>query len=223
MTDEMAATEYFNIYKRLMLTKPEIVYNYLQEEYKEKRFGSLENFKKYQSDNINEINQLQLQKYFINKNDQYTEIVCADQNQNYYIFDETQIMNFELKLDTYTLISDKFKQRYDSSANEHKVAMNIDNWVQMLNTRDYVNSYNVLNETFRNNKWKSEQEYEKYIKEKLPLHYTIEYTTYSKENDTYVQTIELKEINNEDATPIKINIIMQLKENYQYIMSFSVE
>ena len=93
----------------------------------------------------------------------------------------------------------------------------------MLNNRDYMNAYNVLDETFKNNNWKSEKEFEQYIKKYMSLHYDVQYTTYSNENSTYVQTIELKDFDNKLDSIIRLNIIMQLKDNYDFIMSFNVE
>lgn len=223
MTYERVAKEYFSIYKRLILAKPDIIYDYLQTDYKNKRFGDVDTFIQYENLNKNEILQLQLTKYSVNEKGDYTEIVCMDQYQNFYVFDETNIMNMELKLDTYTLISDKFKTKYDSSNDQQKVALNIDKWIQMLNTRDYKNAYNMLDETFRKNNWQSEQEFETDMRKKLPLHYDVEYTTYSNENSTYVQTIKLSDITEKDDSTITMNIIMQLKDNYEFVMSFSIE
>ena len=61
------------------------------------------------------------------------------------------------------------------------------------------------------------------MRKKLPLHYDVEYTTYSNENSTYVQTIKLSDITEKDDSTITMNIIMQLKDNYEFVMSFSIE
>ncbi len=224
MTYENIAKEYFSIYKRIVLSKPEIIYNnYLLEEYKIKRFGDIEKFIEYKENNKDEIVKLQMNKYSINNNNDYTEIVCMDQYQNIYVFEETEPMQFKLKLDTYTVISDKFKSTYDSLSEQKKVAMNIDKWVQMLNNRDYINAYAVLDETFKNSNWKSEKEFEKYIKKELPVHYGVEFTTYSNENSTYVQSIEISDITGSTKDVKTLDIIMQLKDNYEFVMSFSIK
>lgn len=224
MTYENIAKEYFSIYKRIVLSKPEIIYNnYLLEEYKVKRFGDIEKFIEYKENNKDEIVKLQMNKYSINNNNDYTEIVCMDQYQNIYVFEETEPMQFKLKLDTYTVISDKFKSTYDSLSEQKKVAMNIDKWVQMLNNRDYINAYAVLDETFKNSNWKSEKEFEKYIKKELPVHYGVKFTTYSNENSTYVQSIEISDITGSTKDVKTLDIIMQLKDNYEFVMSFSIK
>lgn len=223
MTYENIAKTYFATYKRLVLARPEIIYNYLQNDYKEKRFENLSNFEKYVNSNKNEISQLIFKKYQVNNNDEFLEVICTDQYQNLYIFEEISPMNFTLRLDTYTILSDKYKSTYDSQSNQQKVAMNIENWVNMLNQRDYINAYKMLDDTFKDNNLKTEQEFENYIKAKLPLHYSIEYTTYSNEGSTYAQTIKLSDITEKTSETITMNVIMQLKNNYDYIMSFSID
>ena len=223
VTIENIVKEYMNNYKRLVLAKPDLIYEKLDEEYREKRFGNLEEFEKYINNNRDTIVSLQAQQYLSNAYQDYTEYVCKDKYSNLYIFREYDILNYEILLDTYTIISDNFKETYDSSNEEYKVAMNIDKWIQMLNNRDYTNAYNVLDETFRNNNWGSEEVFEQYMRENFPLHYDVEYTTYSNEGTTYVQQINLTDITGETEGTISLNIIMQLKDNYEFVMSFSLQ
>ena len=220
---ENIVKNYMDNYKRVVLVKPELIYERLNEEYREKRFGSVEEFEIYIDDNRDEIITLQPQQYLSNAYQGYTEYVCRDKYSNMYIFKEYGILDYEISLDTYTIISDKFKETYDSSDEEYKVAMNIDKWIQMLNNRDYTNAYNVLDETFRNNNWGSEEAFEQYMRDNFPLHYDVEYTTYSNEGSTYVQQINLTDITVENEGKISLNIIMQLKNNYEFVMSFSMQ
>lgn len=224
MTYEDIAKEYLLLYKRIMLAQPERIYNdYFLEEYKSNRFGNIDNFKEYEKNNKDEISKIQIKKYDINNYKDYMEIVCMDQYQNLYIFNENIPMQFTIKLDTYTIMTDEFKDKYDSVNNQQKVAMNIEKWIQMLNSRDYNNAYNVLDEEFRKNNWKTEGEFEEYIKNKMPLHYSIKYTTYSNDKSVYVQTIELTDVTGEVKEEIVLNIIMVLEDKYDFIMSFSID
>ncbi len=222
-SSETKVKDYILLYKKLVLAEPEIAYNYMEEEYRNKRFGSIEKFKEYIENNRETIERISVEQYLTENHDDYTEYVAKDQYSNLYIFDEKNVLDFTFKLDTYTIPTEKFQKTYNSADDQNKVAMNIDKWIQMLNTRDYENAYNVLNETFRNNNWKTEKEFEKYIKDKLPLHYKVEYTTYSNEKSTYAQTINLTDVTDENSEKITLNIIMQLKDNYDFVMSFSIE
>lgn len=223
ITNEYVSTQLFIRFKRLSLCKPETAYNLIDEEYRDKRFKDLEDFKEFVENNRDEISRMSIDKYLVNYYDDSKEYVCMDKYENIYVFNVKDMSNMSVKLDTYTIISDKFKETYDSSEEEYKVEMNIDKWIQMLNTRDYGNAYNVLDETFRNNNWGSEEAFEQYMRDNFPLHYDVEYTTYSNEGATYVQQINLTDITGENEGTISLNIIMQLKDNYEFVMSFSVQ
>lgn len=216
--------EYMNNFIRLMINYPEIAYeNYINTEYRDLRFVNLEEFEKYVSSNKEEINEITPTRYLLEYEDKCKKYVVMDQYDNMYEFYETSTLSYTVRLDTYTIISDKFKETYDSSDNQYKVAMNIDKWVQMLNNRDYKAAYSLLDETFRNNNWASEEEFEQYMKENFPLHYNVEYTTFREENSTYIQEIIFSDITGESDETKTINIIMQLKDNYEFVMSFSIE
>ena len=221
LNNEKISEEYFLMLKRTMLAKPEYIYDYFDDEYSQKRFGDVSNFVKYTQNNHDEIFGAQFTKYLVNTYNGYIEYVCQDQYQNLYIFEVTNPMQFTLKLDTYTIPTDKFKQQYDNGEIQTKVMMNVDKWVDMLNNRDYTAAYNVFDETFRNNTFGSEEAFETYMRENYPLHYSVQYSTYKEEMNTFVQTIYLKDITNQSTDSKQLTIIMQLKDNYDFVMSFS--
>lgn len=221
INNEKVSEEYFLMMKRTMLAKPEYIYNYLDNDYKQKRFGDINNFVKYIQENQSEIYKTQFTKYLVNNYEGYTEYVIQDQYQNLYIFDVTNPMQFTLKLDTYTIPTDKFKEQYDTGKNDTKVMLNVDKWISMLNNRDYKSAYNLLDETFRNNNFGSEEKFEEYMRQNYSSHYEIEYGDYQEEMNTFIQKINLKDITNSNAEVKQMTIIMQLKDNYNFVMSFS--
>lgn len=223
VNSEYMCQQYFNLYKSIALAKPEIAFEFLDKEYKEKRFGDISSYKEYLSDNQEEIKNIQLSQYLVNGYDDYTEYVCKDQNENLYIFNETEIMKFNMKLDTYTIPTDNFKGTYNSNNVQKKVMMNIDKWVQMLNSRDYKAAYKVLNETFKNSNFGSEEKFKTYIRQKYPSHYKIEFLNFSEEGDTYVQHIKLKSITVSVNQEKELDIIMKLEEGTDFVMSFNIE
>ena len=143
VTNEYIANEYFVLYKRLALSDPELLYNMFSNEYKSARFGSLNEFKNYINNNKEEIMKINMGQYLVDAYDEYTEFVAKDQFGNYYVFDENNSKgDVEIKLDTYTIPTEKFKTEYDKAESEKKVQMNIDKFIQMVNRHDYKTSYN---------------------------------------------------------------------------------
>lgn len=221
ISNEYIVQEYVEAYRILALSFPEYAYELLDEEFRNNRFGSLEEYEQYIQKNEEEISLLQCKKYLVNNQTDYTEYVCLDQNQNYLIFKSTGPMNFKMELDTYTLETDEFITEYDEGNDKNKVLLNIDKWVKMLNNRDYTSAYNVLDETFRNNNFGTEENFENTIRQTLPLHYKTEYSDYTEENGTHVVTIILSDITGETEETKQLSIIMQLKEDRNFVMSFS--
>ena len=214
---------YMDFYKTIVIKYPELIYNnYLDNEYKKARYRTVEEFKRYIEKNKEEIQNLRATKYLIENSENGKNYVVLDQYQNTYQFYETSTMQYKIKLDTYTIPSEKFIEEYNSSNNKNKVFLNIDKWIDMLNNRDYVTAYNVLDETFRNNNFSSQESFEKAIREFLPLHYKAQYSEYTEQNGTYATTITLSDITGESQETKQITIIMQLKEGTDFVMSFSV-
>ena len=221
ISNEYIAQEYVGAYRILALGAPEQAYELLEEEYRNNRYGSLEKYEEYVQKNREEISSLQCKQYLVNNETDYTEYVCLDQNKNYLIFKSVGPMNFTLQLDTYTIPAENFIKEYDEGDDQNKVLLNIDKWVKMLNNRDYNAAYNVLDETFRNNNFGSEENFENTMRERLPLHYEVQYNEYTEENGTHVTTITLSDINGESEETSQMSIIMQLKEDRNFVMSFS--
>ena len=221
---QTVAMDYFNNYKNLLSNNAEALYNVLDKEYREKRFGSLQDFQEYLNSNREELEGANVSSYLVNNYDNYTEYVCKDQYENLYIFRATAVMKYSLLLDTYTITTDEFKQQYQNSSNENKVKLNVDKWFDMINNRDYKNAFNYLDETFRTNNLKNDPNtFEAYMRDQYPLHYQVLYGEITERNGTYVQSVKLKDITGVDSTEHMIDIIMQLQDDMNFVMSFTMQ
>ncbi len=220
---ENTVRDYINQYKRLVLVAPELVYEKFDETYRNERFGSLENFENYITKNTDEIKSITLDEYLSNTYNDYTQYVGRDKYNNTYIFNEKDILYYTIQLDTYTILTDSFKTAYDEGDATLKVRMNVDRWVEMLNNRDYHSAYQYLDETFRNNNFGSEEAFEQYMREHFPSHYQLQVGQFTETNQTYTQYIVLTDMTGETDEEIENTIIMQLKDDYDFVMSFSVE
>ena len=222
---ERLVKTYMDNYIYLQVNYPEVAYNeFLDDEFKNERFGTEEEFVEYVNKNQDELNNIRATSYLTESDDenQITRYVVLDQYKNTYIFSEKSTMQYSVILDTYTIPTDKFKTTYDESGDQYKVAMNVDKWIQMLNNRDYKTAYSYLDETFRNNNFGSEEAFEQYMRERYPLHYDFELGESTETNGTYTQTVKLTDITGEDDAVIENTIIMQLLDNYEFVMSFEV-
>lgn len=217
---ETTVKDYINLFKRLTFGNPEIMYNLLDEEYRDAKFGSLEEFKKYINTNQKKINSIRIERYKVTETDDYTQYLCVDQNDNYYIFRESGVLNYKVILDSYTIDLPEFVEKYENSADNLKVALNIERLIDATKDGDYRYVYNKLDNNFKQTNFSTQENFEKYIKEKFdPTEDIVKYDNYEKVAGVHVYDIEVTD-QSENKT-IKAQVVMQLKEGTDFVFSFS--
>lgn len=216
------AKEYFNLTKYYNLYDTDYLYNKMSEEYRTKRFGNIDNYRKYIQDNVQELQNSTIKQYLVNNSGNFTQYVVKDQYENLYIFDTKSVLNFTIKLDTYTIEEEKFKTTYESANNEKRVQMNIDKFFQMINRQDYRTSYSALDESFKAKNIRTQDDFEKIIKSRLFKYNTINFVEYNDlGSNTYAYNIKLTDLTKQKDGEVNMTIIMQLKEGTDFVMSFS--
>lgn len=223
VSDDYEARAYFTDYITNLKYYGKNLYYDLDEEYRNERFGSMDEFEKYINNIIDDIPNLSLLSYAINEYDDYTEYMCLDKYGNYYLFDATSAMNYTIKLDDYTKKTDNYINTYKGLSEEEKVSQNINIFIQMINTKDFKHAYNILDETFRSNNFATEEIFEQYIKENFFEYNSKEETKVSKENKYYEAKSTLKDATEDTNNTKTMTVIMQLNEGTDFVMSFSIE
>ena len=92
---------YLNDYVHTLFTDTEFAYNLLDEEYKNKKFGSYESFQNY----VNSLPEsgYNLLKYYKKDKKGYTIFGVYDKNDNLFIFKTKGVMQYSVYLDDYTV------------------------------------------------------------------------------------------------------------------------
>lgn len=219
---ENTISEYFDIYKELALAKPEIAYEKLDKEYREKKFGTLENFKKYIEKNHDKIFTLRLKRYLVNNYDDYTQYVGQDVNGKDYIFNEKSAVDYSMILDTYTIDLPRFTEKYNKANDEQKVGYNVERFISAINDGDYRFAYNLLDEEYKKNNIPTQEEFEAYVKNNMYENNKVEHGEIDKQGNNFIHEIKLKDANDEQSQEKSMTIIMQLKEGSDFVMSFSM-
>lgn len=223
VSDKNVAQEYFKNYSKLLEYYPEEAYNRLDSEYKNSKYKNLETFKEYVSKISYTIYTMNINKYKVHKTDNYTDYLCTDQYNNYYIFREKDgIMNYTVFLDSYTVDLDVFKENYEKASDEEKVSLHVGKFKQMLNTKDYNTIYNKLNETFRKNNFSTVSKLEEYLKKNTYEINSIKVENKTQQNDYYVCECTLVDQTNTEQTK-KMTIMIKLLDNNNFSMSFSIK
>lgn len=223
INDSQIANKYFKEFKTALLSDSDKAYNMLNEEYRNSRFGNLDTFKKYISDNLKDMQQLQVLQYSKVSYENYNEYAVQDAHNNIIIFDEKSPNQYDVKLDTYIIPTEKFKETYDKSDDEYRCQMNIDKFFQMINRKDYKTSYKCLADSYKNNYFKTETDFANFVKSNF---YEYNKMTFKKAeqkgNRLYSFEVELTDLTGNNSETKKVNVIMQLNDNYDFVMSFSM-
>ncbi|MBQ2835441.1 MAG: hypothetical protein IJE68_01205 [Clostridia bacterium] len=190
-------------------------YDRLHENYKINRFAEKSYYEEYLKENKKDITMATLEYYKYQKYKDYKQYICIDTNKNYYIFNETSIMNYTLILDEYTVDLPEFIEQYTIASKEDKVAMNVEKVISAINDRDYKYIYSKLDNVFKQNKFPTENDLKTYIQNNLLEMNGVENRDFSQEGDIFIYKIEVNGKN--------FNIIMQLGEGTEFTMSFSIE
>ncbi len=216
-------SEIFNDYKEYLNNDIEKAYNMLYDEYKQKRFNSIDEFEQYIKSRAEEFSDMELSKYKIDVYEKYNEYICLNQYGDYFIFLETNPIKGNVILDTYTIDLPEFIEKYNKENEQVKVGMNIEKIISALNTKDYKYIYDKLDNSFKNNKFTTYQEFEKYAKSNFFDKNKVEYKKFSNEAGIFIYELKLKTLEDSKENAKDMTIIMKLLEGTDFVMSFNIE
>ena len=226
VTDEDLCRKYLYYYNDLLLNDYEEAYKLLDDEYKFARFSSnIDNFKKYIEDRKDNIENAPLSGYSAEIDGDKKRYTIKDSYDHYYILKEDSIMNFTIKLDGYTIKSDSYDKNYKSLKEAEKTSANLGIFIEMINNKDYSHAYENLSEGFKNNYFKTQEEFEKYIKNKWYDTLGYEIKNYTNEGKIYIYEINLKNLKGREVTTKEqtFNIRLNEEDDTKYEISFKVE
>lgn len=197
-------------------------YNIFTAEYKKEKFDTLGKYRVYISNSMQSIIRSSIKNYKINEYDDYTEYICIDQYGNYYIFQEKGVMDFTVKLDTYTIDTEEFIERYNNSSSEQKTKMNLDKIFQALNRHDYEYIYNKLDNTFKLNNFLALPDFENYMKNTFYNANKVEYGDFSQQSETYIYETKITDNMGENENILEKIFMMKLGEGTDFTISFNI-
>lgn len=219
ISDMQLCNIYLLDYKDNALYSTQEAYDSLDETYREKRFGSFENYRDYIQRNVNTIMDIKLVKYQINQYDNDTQYICIDQYGHEYIFHETAIMKYTLYLDSYTTDLPQYVEKYNTSDATQKVGMSIERFIKAIYEENYKFAYSVLASGLKENYFKTQQQFETYIKQNFIKGKEITYSSTRQEGDIYIYE---GIIHNEQNQTMKKTFMVRLGEGTNFELSLEI-
>ena len=198
--------QYYDSLVNMILYVPDEAYKLLDTDYLKKRFNNKEEYNKYINDNREIVYLSKLSKYKVIEENNQIIYICIDNFNNNYIFKrKAGILDYTLMLDDYTIMSSADIAEYSTLSEEEIAGRNIRKFIKMINTKNYNAIYSILNETFKNNNFKSVNDLENYIKnnfyevngielidiKELDNLFAYEYKIFNKRNTQESKTISI--------------------------------
>lgn len=232
--DEYVSKQYLDYYKKLALGRPDIAYNLLDEEYRNKRFGNLEAYEQYIEENRDDIKVIRLSQYMLNRDNNIKQYVCKDAYGKIYMFEEENPMEVSIQLDTYTIETDAFKEQYENGNEQTKAQMNIYKFMLMINNQDFQKAYELLDENFRNNYFRTVDDFIRYVRAECYKYNNMKITNFDITGNIYSCGVEITDATGglfEDPTKgdggsgyvYNWTFYVQLGEDRDFTISFDVD
>ena len=222
ITEETYLKDLFAEIRTELLNDYEEAYNHLDEEYRTQKFATLEDFSNFASGKAEEYRTMALAQYQVTEEDGYTQYLLVDQNEKYYIANETAVMKYTTLLDTYTVDLPQFTESYNSANDSRKAGLNLQKVVDAINNNDYEYVYNKLDETFRANNFPTLESFEQYIQNNLYTSANVEFSNYQNSGELHIFDATFTDKNNESSNAITKTFIVKLLEGTDFVMSFNV-
>ena len=220
LSEDELVTKYFADYKRQVIGNANAAFEMLDDEYREKKFADVTEFGTYISDR--NIQTAFLESYQINNYDEYTQYVCLDQYNNYYIFNVNDVMSYDVLLDIYTVDLPEFIERYNRANNGERAGLNLQRAFDAINNKDYEYVYNKLDDTFKENNFPTLDEFEEYITENFYNSNNVTYSNYKSSGGLHMYDATIVDAENEESSPITKTFIIKLLDGTDFTMSFNV-
>ena len=225
-----------------------IVYSPLLDEvYRNTRFGSFENFKKYLEEKAEELESLDplsvkdasefatvdeytkyvnsLKKTGLTKFDKYTDgdieyLVCLDTYGNYYIFKISHVMDYKLMLDSYTINTPRFLEEYQKSNEQEKVELTINKVFEALNNKDFKYIYGKLDENYKNANFSNYNDFVQKMQNNFFDRNAVEFDEYDETDSVHEYTLIITDANKIDKRELNLKVFITLRDNTDFTLKF---
>lgn len=97
-------------------------------------------------------------------------------------------------------------------------------FIRNIGNQNYDAAYSVLNNKFKENYFKTEEEFISYVKDFFPKEIAVKYNNIERNGNTYILWVSISNALSVDSTRIKdINVVIRENAVHDFEMSFSVE
>ena len=201
----------------------EVAFDFLDDEYKKQKFNNdFEAFDDYIENNKENLYNLTIEKYLQEIEESSIVYTILDTNDNYYTITTIGGLDYKIKLDNYTVETEEFTNIYQQASEREKITTNISKVIRWINSKDYEQVYNKLDNTFKQNNFPTLENFETYMENNFFSNNIMEVEDIEKVSNNYVCEVLLKSgygLASEEKTK---TFIIQLLDGTDFVMSFNV-
>ena len=212
---------YAKYYYFLERTDTKAAYELLDDNYKNKKFGSYENFLK------SSLVWKNIDIEYIKKTTENGKqvLIGVDKNGTYYIFYETSPMNYKVMLDSYTIPLEETAKKYAGASDEEKVTMCLECVREMVNLRDMQSMNKYMNTIFKDNNFSNQTTLSNYVMSKYYNNTKFEYLSYTLSGNSYIVKVKISDMDyNDDDHSYTNDYVIKLNNNLtDFEYSFNIE
>ena len=214
-TDENICKEYLETLRDRIVYETDDIYNFLDKDYIKARFNnSKESYNEYLKNNKELFYNVKLDKYRVNGKD----YICIDNYNNQYKFRRKNgLLDYTIFLDNYSIVDN-----YKEQNNNNKAAYQLTKFIRQINTRDYENIYNHLNNEYKDTNFKTIEEMKRYINTNFYKINDVEITNNQEQPEYNVMQCKLTNMENKKQNK-KLYVIVKLGQDMNYTISFSFD
>lgn len=223
LSDFEVLKKYFDDYKYNAINNPEMAFNMIDASYRKAKFNNdLEQYKSYVQKNINSLQDANILKHGVIKENGYLKYNFVDNYDNYYQLTETGIYEYTIILDNYTLQTAEQKAQYNKLTDEEKALSNMDKIMKLIDEKDYSTVYNYLNTDFKNTNFPTIEVFTKYIQENFFENNKVGIISTRSEGNVFMLSVPYKESLSSAAETRTKTFIMKLGEGTDFEISFEI-
>lgn len=221
-SNELITRFYINNYKNEVMYNIENSYDLIDEEYKKIKFNNYKEYNEYIKNNIDSLFDIEYNLSSSKQINGYNLYTCQTYNGRIYVIKATDLTDYAIMLDDYTIYNEYYKLSYNNSTENEKVELCIKQVIEMINLKDYNKIYEKLDVTFKTNNFPNENDMEEYIKDNFfdtNIIYKVETT---EQANIYIVKVILNDSDLARAKKEEKIFIIKLGDNTDFTMSFNI-
>ena len=179
-------------------------------------------FDEYIENNKDRIFNITIESYLQEIYENSIKYTILDTDGNYYFIETTGGFEYKIQLDNYTIETEEYISTYEEATEQEKITTNLSKVIKWINTKDYLQIYNKLDEEFKQNNFTDMDAFEAYMSENFFSNNILEVENIEKISNNYICDVLLKSGYGLSSEEMTKTFIMQLKEGTDFVMSFEV-